>query len=1045
MFRRLLKYAALTTAIFLLVFGVASWIVVSKKNDWLLAQIQSAMQESQSGQLKIKSINLKLFRNLPDVTLQMNGIDYYEHYDSVRTSTEKPILHAEELFVALDLIDLINDDLNITEISLSDAEVTIIEYQHGVLNLDRALSSPLKTKPKAVVKKTPPKSSPPAKKSATPRQNPTPKAIPPSPKQSIQINLETIELNDVALTWHSFSSKKQSSIIVQGLETDFEKEQDAVILNLELASHINSLYVNKALLPSGELNIHTSLQFNRKEKQLIIHESEISYNDYKLLVNGTYEHLKNRRLDIQVDASSNDLKLLSSILKPGSVKINVGLQGDIYAHGKIFGELKNQPPQLDFSFGVKHLSLNLPNNLGQFRNVGFEGLFKSGNRADYSQAVFELRNIHGQLPGGNIRGNIRVNNFVDPSLHYQLNTQLKLDGFDQIFKIDFLKDLKGTVSLNANFDGSLKSYATHAMDSSRSSSVKFENISFILTQSKKPVTALSGKIETKNNQSAIQQIKFKYGKSNVLINATVNNLVYLLFNLENEITATGSLQSEQIFTEDFILDSLRSAQIQDKISNLTFGFEIKSVVRKQNDTLTKPEISFHFKNLSANLDKLPDLKSVHTKGILKRTSKGLMLSLESFQAIMPQGTASVTGNLYIPSQKLWQFDAQVKLNKFPLPYVQDLIAEIKDNKEPGSKNTPVEKMELITSEFHVSSSMAYPYDINLLEINDCRLNYELPGKKSIAAENLDITLENMLFNYSKNPDSTFLLRSMRATVSFMQLRLPGIKPFNISTEVTGVGDQLEVSFVSEIQKAKSEKGTLDIDFSQKENIFHLQYFVEGANLEHFIQKYYNRKLMKGNLNYTIDLKTQGKDWTAIQQNINSNFEISGTSLRFYGVDLDKALKKYERSQNFNLTDLGAVLVAGPIGLLATKGTDFVALTSIKLDSSKYTNINTLYTRWKFENEKLYTEDVALATTTNRIAFDGSIDFKRDSIPGITIAVVDKSGCSLMDQKLYGKIGAVKTGKLNITKTLLGSVINFANAVVGKDCKPVYKGSVKAPE
>jgi AsmA protein len=162
------------------------------------------------------------------------------------------------------------------------------------------------------------------------------------------------------------------------------------------------------------------------------------------------------------------------------------------------------------------------------------------------------------------------------------------------------------------------------------------------------------------------------------------------------------------------------------------------------------------------------------------------------------------------------------------------------------------------------------------------------------------------------------------------------------------------------------------------------------------------------------------------------------------VDVDNALKKYERSQNFNLTDLGAVLVAGPVGLVATKGTDFVALASIKLDSSKHTDIQTLYTRWKFENSQLITEDVAFATTKNRIAFDGSIDFKRDTIPGITIAVVDKNGCSLMDQNLYGKIGAIKTGKLNITKTLLGSVINFVNAVVGKDCQPIYTGSVKAP-
>ena len=51
----------------------------------------------------------------------------------------------------------------------------------------------------------------------------------------------------------------------------------------------------------------------------------------------------------------------------------------------------------------------------------------------------------------------------------------------------------------------------------------------------------------------------------------------------------------------------------------------------------------------------------------------------------------------------------------------------------------------------------------------------------------------------------------------------------------------------------------------------------------------------------------------------------------------------------------------------------------------------------------------------------------------------------MDQKLYGKTNNLKTGKLNITKTLFGSVVNFVNVIVGKDCKPVYTGEVKAPQ
>jgi hypothetical protein len=42
------------------------------------------------------------------------------------------------------------------------------------------------------------------------------------------------------------------------------------------------------------------------------------------------------------------------------------------------------------------------------------------------------------------------------------------------------------------------------------------------------------------------------------------------------------------------------------------------------------------------------------------------------------------------------------------------------------------------------------------------------------------------------------------------------------------------------------------------------------------------------------------------------------------------------------------------------------------------------------------------------------------------------------------MGSVKSGNLKIAKTLLGSVINFVNAIAGQKCKPVYHGEVQHP-
>ena len=198
------------------------------------------------------------------------------------------------------------------------------------------------------------------------------------------------------------------------------------------------------------------------------------------------------------------------------------------------------------------------------------------------------------------------------------------------------------------------------------------------------------------------------------------------------------------------------------------------------------------------------------------------------------------------------------------------------------------------------------------------------------------------------------------------------------------------------------------------------------------------------MNIDLDLFSNGLTWGTVKDNLGGTIKLAGDSMVVYGLDVDRTLEKYEKSQKFNLVDLGAFMVAGPLGPVVTKGTDFARLMTIKIDSTERTPIKSFRGNLRFEKGVISSEDFAVATTRNRIAFDGSVDIKNDTIPGITIAVVDKNGCSLMDQKIYGKTSNLKVGKLNVTKTLMGPVINAANTVVGNNCKPVYKGTVQHP-
>jgi hypothetical protein len=1045
--KQILKYFGITVAVILFLFGIVSWVVVENKNDWLLAQIQSAMNEYQSGQLEIAATNLKLFRSFPDVTIELDRIDYYEHHDTLRTPNEKPILHADQLFVVIELLPLINDELKISEISLSNAQLNVIEYQNGELNINRALLFP--AKPKVVKKKVAPKTTP--STSPLPKKKTTP--IPPPQNKTktnapIQIDLQSVALRNFRITWSPYNSSDTSAILIKELELEMELGETVVNAQLTSAHSVQSLYINGTSIPPRNLIFNAEIQYDLDNQELTISESEINYDIFNLELQGTYSHKKNQLFNLQVDASSNDLKLLSKIMKPDVLKQNPDLlkKGDIYIEGRIFGELKNRPPQFDISFGVRDLAFALPKNRGTFKNIGFDGKLKSGELPNYSQAVFEIKKLRGELPGGALKGEFSLNNFVEPYLKYDFHSKLKLDAYDEVFQINSLKELSGTVSLEANFDGPLQYFAQHQTDSSRSSAITLGNLSFVLTKTNQRISGLSGKIENRDNQVTIQQLTFTYGKNDLQLNATIDNFVYFLFKHERDIFVNGNIQSNELHTKDFLFDSTSTAHIQDKIKNLFLDFQFNTTSKK--NALGKTvinDLTFDIKKLSAQLEELPDLTLVTAKGVFSKTDDGLKLNLNNFHATMPMGTMDITGDLLIPKKRLWVFHAQVKANKFPWNYVQDLVAEIKSGAEPTAKKLSVKQLDILTADLDVSASITtYPLDFNRLDIRNSRVNFSFPGSKTLSAEKLNLSLENLRFTHPENSGALTGLKSTKGIIQLKQLSVPGLNKIDVNMNVTGENDTLDIDFSSASQKAKNEQGNLFMDISKKEIAYQLTYTVKDADLESFIERFYKKKFMEGEIDYTLDLKTTGSSMDQVKQNMRGFIEITGDSLDLYGVDVDNVLRKFEKSQNFNLTDVGAVIIAGPLGLAVTKGSDFVSLATVNMNPKHHTEITSLLTRWKLENQKLRTEDVAFTTRLNRIAFDGSIDFARDSIPGLTIAVIDKNGCSLMDQKLYGKTTALKTGKLNITKTLFGSVINFVNVVVGKDCKPVYNGMVKAP-
>lgn len=1166
--RKVAKIAAIVLISVLTLFGVTTWVLFQQRNELLLAQVQHYLDQSQSGQLSLRAMDLRLFRSFPDLSIELDSVNYFEHRDSLREPGEAPIFHAVKVYVALSLWPLLSGDIEIAEVTVSDGQVNFIEYGPGDLNVNRAIRKPrpprqthsVKPAAKPQTKQTPRK--------AAPKAPTSPQKVPP-PGNSMKVSLEKFAVAHLRITWQPHGLADNSSFVVESLEVELDPGDSLMDFAISSNIGLDTVYVGRTRLPEGKLQFRANGQLETAKQHLSVQHATLTYNDFSVTVSGTYEHVNHGRLNVEVDASTNDLPLLEKLLRPDAIQDNRDLLrgGDVYVKGRLYGDLRNAPPQFDFTFGVKDLSFRLPGKYGSFRNLGFAGrassgtspdysgatlrltqlqgqvpggfikgdftvtnfvkpwltcdlnaqfsldgydkafrisrvegltgsvsakigfngplnmpwpgskgpkakfdasfrvsklsftipgkkegfrdigltgIFTSGSNPDQSQAVLDVPELHAQLPGGTLNGKLRLTNLVAPELHYRIGAAIDLEGLDELLGLTAIRNLRGKAKASIQFDGPLDLLGSHAMDSSRASTVRLDTVSFQLTKNRRRVTNLQASLSNQNNLADIH-LALRYGDSDLKLSAKVENLMHRIFKNERVMHVIGKIESDHLYTRDLIMDSLRSPIIDDHASGLSLAFEANNLLPTENATVDELALQFMIRNLSTRFAKLPDIRDLDAQGIFRRNKQGIALVLKQFSLSLPEGSMAISGDMTIPAHRQLNANTKVELKNFPWVYVDELIDEIKDGVEPSRKNMPAREMDRINGSLDASAMMrTFPFDFQKLEMRNSRILYTMPGGRNFGVTNLNIALEPFFFQHPANSGAITGLRKLQGKAAARGLKIPGLIDLNVNFDVQGKQDTLGIGFISNSRKARNEEGAITVNLSSAERKVDFHYSVDTTPVDALIQRISKKDFLKGDVSYTVDLHTSGNHWGDVQRNLAGTIAIQSDSLELFGIDIDDALTKYEKSQKFNLADLGAIVLVGPVGIVATKGSDFVALATIDVNNRERTHIQQLLAQWKLEDRVLQTTDVAFATQKNRIAFNGAIDFARDSIAGVQIAVVDKNGCSLMDQPIYGKFSAVKTGKLNITKTLFGSVINFVDAIAGKDCKPVYTGRVKQP-
>lgn len=243
-------------------------------------------------------------------------------------------------------------------------------------------------------------------------------------------------------------------------------------------------------------------------------------------------------------------------------------------------------------------------------------------------------------------------------------------------------------------------------------------------------------------------------------------------------------------------------------------------------------------------------------------------------------------------------------------------------------------------------------------------------------------------------------------------------------------------------------GSLRMDRSAAVPALHLDYSLAKIRMEEVARMLPQGKSVSGMMDFSTALAMRGHTRDELVRSAAGDVSLSGSNLTLVGMDVDAQYARFATSQAFDLVDVAALLLAGPLGLVVTKGYDFSNLAQAP---GGVTQVRTVVSRWKVEKGVAQARDVALATRANRLALHGGLDFVDREFDEVFVGLVDAKGCAKVIQRIRGPFAKPVVEKASVLAALAGPLRNLmgkaADLLPGKDaeCEVFYKGSLAHPD
>jgi len=361
--------------------------------------------------------------------------------------------------------------------------------------------------------------------------------------------LENIKVKRAAVVYEDQSRQQRVTVQTPDLRATLKLINHHVIIQATGGAHVQAIRLGQdEYARDKQLTLDTKMVVDRHQRLLTIQPSELRIGQAAYGVKGTVGYGGATKIDLRFDGRHTDVQSIVALVPPRMAQRfrDYRSRGEVYFHGTVRGLLTSrEDPKVDVLFGCRDAAFYYARYPEAAEHVYLAGTFDNGQEHSLRASSLVLSNVRGELHGRTFSGDLRYENFADPSVHVKIRADLDVGRVLHFYPLATVRGGSGSAKLAFEFAGNLQQFRKQPTAAAIRSTgeLTLQNVQLQLRDFTQPFTNLTGTFRLQQNDVTVPAITGRLGRSDFQVKGTGKNALGWLLLPKQPLVAKADFTS----------------------------------------------------------------------------------------------------------------------------------------------------------------------------------------------------------------------------------------------------------------------------------------------------------------------------------------------------------------------------------------------------------------------------------------------------------------------------------------------------------------------